>query len=67
MERRALPLILASPLTWLALLIILGAEAAFYVWFQPPRLMFGVLCGVGGAIALQNRRVRAGKTLENLR
>lgn len=52
MERRALPLILASPLTWLALLIILGAEAAFYVWFQPPRLMFGVLCGVGALLFL---------------
>ena len=47
MERRALPLLVASPLTWLALLVILGFEAAFDLWFQPSPFMLAVMSGVG--------------------
>ena len=52
MERRASQLVLASPFTWVALLIVAGLEIAFYRWFQPPLTLAALMIGLGGILLL---------------
>ncbi len=52
MERRASQLVLASPFTWLAIVVIVGLEAAFYSWFQPPLMLTALMIGLGGILLL---------------
>lgn len=52
MERRAMQLVLTSPFTWLALVIVVGLEAAFYRWFQPPITLAAIMIVLGGLLFL---------------
>lgn len=52
MERRASQFVLASPFTWVALLIVVGLEIAFYRWFQPPLTLAALIIGLGGMLLL---------------
>ncbi len=47
MADRALGLILRHKLTWLALAVMAGLEAAFFVWFAPSALMMLAALGLG--------------------
>ena len=46
MERRASQFVLVSPFTWLALLLVVGLEIAFYRWFQPPITLAALMIGI---------------------
>ncbi len=52
MERQTFRLVLASPFTWLAIVVIVGLETAFYRWFQPPFMLAAVMIGLGGILLL---------------
>ncbi len=49
---RVTRLLLSSPLTWLALATVIGLEAAFFVWFQPPLIMLGAALALGALASI---------------
>ncbi len=44
---RVARLLLSSPLTWLAVATVIGLEAAFFAWFQPPLSMLAAALVLG--------------------
>jgi len=52
MERQAFRLVVISPFTWLALLVVAALETVFYRWFQPPTLLAALMVGLGAMLLL---------------
>ncbi len=52
MQGRVAKAIVVDPLTWAVVVVLVGMEAAFILWFQPSLAMLAAALGLGAALGL---------------